>query len=319
MSIGRRSLLVGGVFAAGCASVDEPGAAGGPRVQRVLGGFLSAVVPGAAVLPLPGQPLPLPRPGSGMFVRWTAPSALALRGAELLVADLGGQRLWRADLITQSVTGVPGAPVALNTQLLLGPDRSAWVLDPVSRQVLRFGLDGRLLQTWRSASAQPAGLALLDAGATLVVADAAQAQWLELRSGGAWAQPVLPRHADGRRVSGVDALAAGREHLFVLDRAARAVHRVARDGQVLETCAIAPPAQPVALAVDRLDRAWLLDATGRTLLRLDAGGELHALSAEALGATQLGGLAVDDHGVALSDRLSGQVLLLPLPAAGASR
>lgn len=313
----RRCLVVGGLLAAGCAGVDDPGAGSQPGVQRVLGGFLSPVVPGAPVLPLPGQPLSPPRPGSGMFVRWTAPAALALRAAELLVADLGSQRLWRSDLPSQSVTAVPGAPVGLQTRLLLGPDRSAWVLDPFARQVLRFGLDGRLLQTWRTSAAQPVGMALLDAGATLVVADAAQAQWLELRSGGAWAQPVLPRHADGRRLGGVDALCAGREHLFVLEAMARAVHRMARDGTVLESWPVALPAQAAAMGIDRFDRLWLLEAAGRSVLRLGPGGDSVVVPAESLGATQLSGLSVDEHTVALADRLAGQVLLLPLPAAGA--
>lgn len=314
VSLARRSMLMSGLLAAACAGVDEQRTGPpGPRVQRVLGGFLSPVVPGAAVLPVPGLPLPMPRPGSGMFVRWQAPVAVALRGQELLVADLGSQRLWRADLATQTLTGVPGAAVGPQTALMLGPDRSAWVLDPPSRQVLRFGLDGRLLQTWRTGAAQPAGMVLLDGGATLAVADAPLAQWIELRIGGAWSQPVLPRHVDGRRLTGVDALAIGRESLFVLDRGARAVHRVARDGSVVESRSTGTEVQPATIAVDRFDRAWVLDAAGRSVARLDAGRPPLVLTAESLGAGPIAGLAVDDQGVALADRLAGQVLLMPLP------
>jgi hypothetical protein len=291
-------------------------------VRRFLGGFLSPQLPAAPVLPtLPGPPPQptLPRPGNGMFVRLQMPTALALRGFDLLVADLAAGRLWRADLSFQQMTGLPGAPVGPGTLLALGADRSAWVLDPPSRQVLRFGFDGRLLQTWRSGAAVTAGLAVLDSGATVAVADAGFGQWLELRSGGAVAQPVQPQRPGGQRVIGVDVLAAGREHLFVLERGAGVVHRVQRDGQVLETLGAGALAQPAALVVDRFDRAWVLDASGRSLVMLASGQPPVVRQAADLGAQLIGGVAVDDRSLAVSDRVAGLVLIHPLPAPQGAR
>lgn len=310
------------VFAAlplgvGCATpVEEPaaaGAAGAARptpVRRVQGGFLSPTVPGA---PLPGT---LPRPGTGMFVRLQMPTALALRGFDLAVVDAAAGRLWRVDLSFQSLTPVAGAPVGPDTLLALGADRSLWVLDPPARQVLRFGLDGRLMQTWRSAGGIPAGMAVLDGGATLAMADTGFGQWLELRSGGAVALPVLPQRASGERVLGMDGLAPGRSHLFVLDRGAAAVHRVQRDGLLLETLGVGTLRQPMALAVDRHDRVWVLEAGGRSVVLLASGQPPLQRTATELGAQLIGGLAVDERSLALSDRVRGEVLIRPLPALG---
>lgn len=294
---------------AGCSSATLPDAAQAPPApRRILGGFL---------VPAQQPPGLLPRMGAGAFVRLQSPVALALRGLDLLVADAASHRLWRLDLALQTLTPVAGAPVGPRTTLLLGPDRSAWVLDPPLRQLLRFGIDGRLLQSWRTGGQVPVGLALLDGGATVVVGDTAWAQWTELRSGGALSLAVLPRHGDGARITGVDALAAGAEHLFVLDHAAAALHRVRRDGTVLASATAPALAGASGLAVDRHDRAWLVDGSQRALLGVDvtaAGQRITTRGADELGVQRIGGVAADGAWLAVSDALTGELLLHPLPA-----
>lgn len=302
--------LAGGVV--GCASPTapegQPGAAS-VSVRTFIGGFLAPALPAA---PLPGT-LPRAAQGAGMFVKLQIPTALALRDFDLLVADAASARLWRVDLLTQTLAPVAGAPVGPATVLLLGPDRSAWVLDAQSRQVLRFAVDGRLLQTWRSGGTAPTGMAILDGGATLVVAESAWGQWFELRSGGALALPVAPRRSDGTRIGAVDALSAGRDSLFLLDRAKGVVHRALRNGEVVETLGAGALGQPSTLVVDRFDRAWVLDVQGRSLTLLASGQPPQVRSAADLGVQQIGGVAVDDRSLAVSDRLVGQVLIHPLP------
>ncbi len=311
----RRQILLSTLplagFVVGCApsSPGAPGTAPPPSVRTFIGGFLAPALP---TMPMPGL---LPRPGvaAGMFVKLQAPTALALRGFDLLVADMATGRLWRADLIMQTLAPVAGAPVGLDTVLLLGADRSAWVLDARARQVLRFAVDGRLLQTWRSGAGSTVGMAVMDGGASLVVADAAWGQWLELRSGGAVALPVQPRRSDGTRIGAIDAVAMGSTHLFVLDRAAGLVYRAQRDGEVIETLGAGTLVQPSTLVVDRFDRAWVLDGQGRSLTLLASGRAPEVRTAAELGVQLIGGVAVDDRSLAVSDRLVGQVLIHPLP------
>lgn len=302
---------------AGCASADGDGAAGstarGPEPllspwRTLPGGFI------APPLLQPGMPA---RPGTGMFVKWLAPTAVALRGTDLLVLDAGTGRLWRADTLLNTVSGIAGAPTHPGVVLALGPDGAAWVLDPQARQLLRFGRDARLLQTFRIGIAlpSPVALALLDAGATAVLGDGMGAQWLEQRGASTLAQPVAPADASGRRISGVDGLAvvpasgASPEQLWVLDRLAGAVHRVQRDGRVLQTLGRGDLLQPVALAADRFDRVFVVDRDGLALVCLQAGAPARHLGVAALGVRQIGGLAIDDRQLALADRVQGQVVL----------
>lgn len=315
----RRALLLAPLAGlAGCAG--EPVMDAAPRPagfatpwRTVMGGFLAPTLPTAA---MPGA---MPRPGSGAFVRLQSPGAIALRGQELLVADLGSGRLWRADLGFNTLTPLAGTSASPLTALMFGADLSAWVLDAASRQVLRFARDGRLLQTWRTGTAavSPAAIALADGGATLLVADPGLAQWAELRSGGALAQSVLPQHPGGARLLGVDALAVAGDEVVVLDRAAGAVHRVARDGRVLASLPWPAGVQAGALAADRFGRVFLLDAGGRHITVLQQGREARVLDAATLGAQQIGGLALDERHLAVSDRLTGQVLIVTLAAEAA--
>jgi hypothetical protein len=302
----RRLVLAGSLLGlAGCASAPDTAAPqpGQPQPWRTLqGGFLAPTLP-----PL-GAP---PRLASGMFVRWMSPAALALRGMELLVADLGTQRLWRADIAGNAINGIASAPVGPGMALALGPDLSAWVMDPVSRQVLRFARDGRLLQSYRIAldTATPVALALADGGQTLLLADGLGASWSEQHGPGGLLRSIDPERPGGRRLSGVDGLALGREGLFVLDRLAGAVHRVSRQGAVLQTLGQGDLMQPLALAVDRLDRVYVLEGQDGSIKRLSATAPLQRWSAAELGVQKIGGLAVDGLLLVLSDSLSGNIVL----------
>lgn len=317
MTLRRRSLctalasLPAVPWLASCASdpaaVDatEPASRGPLSAWRVVsGGFLTP----------PPQPGQLPRPVTGMFVKLVAPTAIALRGPDLLVADAGTSRVWRIDPAFNHASGIAGAPVTPLTALMLGPDLSAWVLDAGARQVLRFARDGRLLQTYRidTALPSPVALALADGGATLLVADGMGAQWGEQRSPTGLGVRIAPKVADGgagTRVSGVDAIALAGDDLIVLDRLAAAVHRVARDGRVLATLGRGELVQPSALAVDREGRSFVVDSGQRALVVLREGAPARRFDAAALGLQRIGGIAVDERVLALSDPLLGQVAL----------
>ena len=309
----RDFLALAGAAAAvaGCASMDQDDPAAGPTPGGLLpwrtltGGYL------APALPPPGGP---PTLGTGMFVRWMAPTALALRGADLLVADAGTGRLWRADLASAAVTGVAGAPVGPGTALALGPDGSAWVLDPPAGQVLRFGRDGRLLQTYRPGIAlrAPVALALADGGATLLLADALGAQWVEQRSAAGVLRPVLPQLAGDSRIGGVDGLAVVGDTVAVLDRGAGVVHLVTRDGQVRRSLGRGELKRPVAVAVDRPGRIYVLDAHDNAVCRLGADGSVRRWLPRDLGLTRCAGIAVDGLTIALADDLGGRVVLFRL-------
>lgn len=272
--------------------------------RTLIGGFLAP----------PGPAFGLPaRPGTGAFVKLLGPTAIALRGNDLLIADSGSGRLWRADLALNTLSPIAGAPVTPTTALALGPDLSAWVLDGVARQVLRFARDGRLLQTYRAsnASLSPSGLALAGGGATLLVTDDSLRQWLEFRPAGSFATPVAP----GGETRGVDGLAVAGDTVFVLDKARAAVHALRRDGTWLATLGEGELKQPVAIAADRFARVAVVDAQDRSVKLLVPGQPAQSFSAESLRVQQIGGIALDERLLAVSDRAAGAVVIVRLEAA----
>jgi len=297
------------VLTAACST--EPAALAGARVapqgplvltpwRTVAGGFLAP--PGTVF----GAPA---RTGTGAYVKLIAPTAVALRDNDLLVLDSAAARLWRVDLALNTMSAVSGAPTAPGTSVALGPDLSAWVHDPGARQVLRFAKDGRLLQTFRANSTQPAmaGFTLADGGATLLVADNSQRQWIEFRPVGTFGTPVQPGGADGRGVGGVDALASTGTTVFVLDRSAGVVHVARRNGTLQGTLGQGELKQPVAIAADRAGRVFVIDAQDRAVKLLRPGMPALVLDAARLRVQEIGGIAVDERFLVVSDRLTGQV------------
>lgn len=313
-SSGRRALLaLPAAWLAGCAlapadegSAPAAGTSTGEDLlfpwRSINGGFLA---PPGPVLGFPA------RPGTGMFVKLVAPTALALRGGDLLVVDSGAGRLWRLDLGLNTIAAIAGAPTAPGTATALGADLSAWVLDTAAAQVLRFARDGRLLQTFRAgaAASAPASLALVDGGVTLLLADRALPRWAELRGVGLIAVEIRPDGEGDGGPRNVDAIALFGDEVLVLDRLAAAVWRVQRDGRVRGRLGDGVLKQPTALAVDRQGRVFVVEAAGQALVALAPGEPPRRFEARELGVVQIGGIAVDERLLAVADRVGGTVVL----------
>lgn len=270
--------------------------------RTVIGGFLAP--PGAAF----GLPA---RTGTGAFVKFIAPTAVALRDNDLLVVDSGAGRVWRVDLALNTLSQIAGAPATPVTTVALGPDLSAWVHDQGARQILRFARDGRLLQTYSAgyAASSPVGFTLADGGATLLVADAGLRAWVEFRPVGSFATSVRPGSPDGQRVAGVDGLASGRDTVYVLDRGSAVVHIVDRGGLVRGALGQGELKQPVAIAADGAGRVFVLDAQDRSVKLLRPGLAALVFDAAQLRVQVIGAIAVHGRLLAVSDRLTGQVVI----------
>lgn len=288
------------------ASVDPPNRSRASAAlmpwRTVIGGFLAP--PGAAF----GLPA---RTGTGAFVKLVAPTAVALRDNDLLVVDSGTGRLWRVDLALNTLSQIVGAPATPVTTVALGADLSAWVHDQGARQILRFAPDGRLLQTYSAnyAAPSPVGFNLADGGATLLVADSSLRAWVEFRPVGSFATTVRPRSLDGQGVAGVDGLAISRNMVYVLDRSSAVVHIVDRGGLVRGTLGQGELKQPVAIAAGRDDGVFVLDAQDRSVKLLRPGLAALVFDAAQLRVQVIGAIAVYERFLAVSDRLTGQVVI----------
>lgn len=307
--------LVATIAMAGCGTapvggdaVAEPAAADAPLARpwrTVAGGFLAT----------PGGVFGVPaRPATGTYVKLLAPTAVALRGNDLLVVDSGTQRVWRADLALGTLTAVLGAPGLPGTAVALGADLSAWVLDARAGRLLRFARDGRLLQTLRANAfaPTPAAFAVLDGGAAVWLADALPAPLVELRALGAVVTPVQPQDQGAARIERAGALAATRDAVYVLDLDARVVHRLRRDGRIDGTLGAGVLVQPEAIAADRFGRVFVTEPGAGVIRVLRTQAPPDTIDARRLGVQQLGGIAVDERFLAIADRAAGQVVIVQL-------
>lgn len=317
-AVSRRGLLACGAALLaptlpGCATAPKGEAAAptadGGRLRpwrTVQGGFLSAA------MPLAGAPL---RPGTGAFVRLTFPSAVALRDAELLVVDSGAARVWRCDIAFGTLVPIAGAPATPLTRVALGPDLSAYVLDAPARRLLRFGRDGRLLQTLRAddSLADPVDFALARDSAAVVIADRTLSQVAIVGPAGGIAVPLRATRSDGVPAQGA-AVAMGADDIYLLDVAAGAVHRIGRNGAIRLSFGQGLMTSPAQLAIDRFERVYVADpAAGRVHVFGD-GLLLHAFGTAELGVQRIGGIAIDGDVLAVGDTVAGQVVLVRLGA-----
>lgn len=280
------------------------------RPWRTIAGAFLSPPPGPAGVPV--------RPGTGVFVKLLSPAAVALRDGELLVVDPAAGRTYRIDTDFGTMSAIPGAPTAPGTAVALAADRSAWLLDPQARQVLRFARDARLLQTFRAPAGalSPRSFALLDDGAGLVMADASQAGLVEFRAAASFGV-ALPRDDTDRAVSGIAGVAPARDGWFVLDALSGVVHRLQRDGRRVASLGAGVLKQPVAIASDPRDRAgrvFVIDAQDRAVKVLRDGAGPTVLDAATLGVQRIGGIAVDGTRLAVSDSVAGQVVIVTVPA-----
>lgn len=309
--------LVALAVAGGCAgtmkalSDDGPGpaptSAHDGRPRSIVGGF---VVPALAT---PSQPT---RSTGSVYVRWRAPSALALKGQDLVIVDPGHQRTWRMDAFAGTVTGIAGAPSDSLARVALAPDLSMWVLDGRASRLLRFARDGRLLQTAAlSTPLQPAArFAVAQDGSTVLVPAAAPSHWIEVHALSGRVEERSLRSPDGVRLDArVDAVAMVGARVFLLDRSSARVHVSTRDGILTSRVGAGVLRQPFALGADRHGQLYVADAFDASIKVFAVGGALmRTLTRDQLGVTTLTDMAVDDDAMVVCDVATGQVQWLPL-------
>ncbi len=298
---------------AACAGgTPPPAAAPGPLLapwRTVAGGFLTAAV----------DPLGYPRrPGGGPFVKLVHPTAVALLGNDLLIVDSGANRLYRYELALQALVPIAEAPAIAGTQVALGSDLSAYVLDVNRGRVLRFARDGRLLQSIADERLfpKPLGFALREARGEIVMVDALFQQLVTLRplSGAAYA--ATPRAEAGERVADISGIAASDEKVCLADRAARAIRCVGPDGRQQELLSAESLRQPGPMAIDRHGRVLVADPLSRDFKLFDRGRLAASAGFADLGLRQVGGIALDGGFLAVADPPAGQVAIFTLRPPG---
>ena len=262
---------------------------------------------------------PSPRSGLGAFQRFIHPAAVAGRGPDTYIADIGSNTVYRFDSSLNLMAALPGIRAKIGVQLHVGPDLSLYVLDQAGRRVLHYARSGQLLGSFSDDLnlGRPVDVALDDARGRVLVADAMYKQLVAFHPLGRASYVIPLRSGAGERVLAIAAMAIGAEGIFLSDPLCACIARVSLDGAVLGTFGHNEVNQPGPIAVDREQRVFVIDAFDGSLKVFLHGELIQDLPAGELGLRKINDVWVDDGRIILSDGTGAGVKFMRLAPASA--
>ena len=268
-------------------------------LQMITGGQLAARVD------VNGFPVPGAMQGFSSLV---FPSALAVRGTDLYIADSGARKLYRFDTITQIMTIVPGI-VAMNwTRMQVGTDLSLFVLDPLRVNILHYTRGMQPLQTLGdpSVSVSLDGFVIDEGLGSIIASDRLSQRLLMFSSLGGPALPLDSARAGEFRPLG--ALARAGRTVYAIDNACFCIAVLNESGSIIERIGKGVLNQPQALAADRHGYIFVSDAADRSLKVFLSGELVASVGVQKLHATEITALAVDENILYIADGPGSRVL-----------
>lgn len=224
--------------------------------QSILGGRLATGMDATGT----------PKPGTLRgFVNFISPVALAARGPDLYVADMGARKLYRLDTMQQTLSVVPEVSVSPRMQLQVASDLSLYILDPDHAAIHHLTRGGRLLQTFADAAiAMNLTHFVLDEGMGRIIAsDQLSQRLLRLPLAGRIVS-VLP-DAEVGTFRAVGAVAGVGGEMYALDAACVCIVQLDADGRVQQRFGYDALTQPHAMVADRFGRLFVADTFDREL------------------------------------------------------
>lgn len=253
------------------------------------------------------------------FQRFIHPAAVAGRGADTYIADIGSGAVYRFDSRFDLMAALPGIRAQAGIQLHVGADLSLYVLDQPGRRVLRYARSGQLLASFSDALnlGRPVDVALDETRGRVLVADGMYNQLVAFHPLGGTSYVLPLRSGAGERVFAIAAMAIGAEGIFLSDPLCACIARVSLDGSVLGTFGHNEVNQPGPIAVDREQRVFVIDTFDGSLKVFLRGELIHDLPAAELGLRRINDVWVADGGIILSDGTGAGVKVMRLAPASA--
>lgn len=268
---------------------------------------------GRLVTKLDANGFPMPGAVQG-FKPLVAPSAVAVRGADIYIADSGVRKLYRVDTVTQTMSVVPDIVAMPWTQMQVGTDLSLYVLDPMRQTILHYSRGMQPLQSLGDPySAISLNGFVLDVPLGQIIASDQISQRLVMFSPlGGSALPLNSPVTGEFRALG--ALASDGRTIYAVDGACFCIAAMDETGRVKERIGSGVLAQPQALAADRHGLVFVADAADRTL-KVFLRGELVAnYRAQALRLVGINALAIDEDILYIADTAGSRVLSFRIQA-----
>lgn len=258
-------ILIGG-YAWGQAATDTSASFVTP--WSVLTGSRVITQPNPVFSVPPSAPLP-------SYLQWIAPTAVSARTSFVYVLDSGRRQIFRYDTMRETMTPFANYPATAVRSMAVAPDLSLYVADSNTRKVLHFAADGRLLRSFSDELnlGLPVAVLLDEPTGRLLVADSLYNQVLVFNSLGLTVTALKP--AETRSI---EAMAAGPDGLYLVDRLGRQVVVIDRQGDDRYTFGEETLHDPNAIAVDRFNRVFVSDIFDNTIKVYEQGHMIATIS-----------------------------------------
>lgn len=254
-----------------------------------------------------GFPVPASLQG---FTTFISPSALAVRGSDLYIADSGTRKLYRFDSTLQTLSIVPDVFAMPWTRLQVGMDNSLFVLDAGSSTILHYTRGGKLLQTLSDplTTARLTEFVVDESLGKIIASDQMNRRLVVLHMLGN-ASRVLDSANIGE-FAALGAIATAGRTIYALDLRCPCIVAMDDEGRVRERIGQGVLTHPRTLAVDRHGQIIVVDDAGRTLKVFQQGALIARYSAQSLGITEISALAIDEGVLYVADGPGARVIAL---------
>lgn len=259
----------------------------------------------------PGTPMGLPGfAGGAGYDMLRQPVAISARGNDVYLVDAGLRRIFRYDRARQTLTPFTGVSASAGMSVYAAPDLSVYVTDPARGQVLHFAWDGTPLASLSSPGdlGRPIAVTVDEGSGQVLVADGLYDQIIAFNSLGRPLSVIKPQ-----RVRAIAAMALGPDGLYVVDRLARQVVVVGRDGAYRYAFGAGSLADPNAIAVERGNLAFVGDSFDQTVKVYRSGRLVAQVGGVGVAPGRfngIAGLAVDGGLLYVADSLNARVQIM---------
>ncbi len=250
------------------------------------------------------------RHGGSGYVTLRHPTAVSARGNDVYLVDAGLRRVLRYGRAEQTLAPFTSLAADAGMSVYAAPDMSVYVTDPARGQVLHFAWDGTPLPPLISPGnlGRPISITVDESSGQLLVADALYDQIVAFNNLGRALSVIKPQ-----RVRAITAMAQGPDGIYVVDRLARQVVVLGRDGSYRYAFGAGTLADPKAIAADRGNLVFVGDNFDQTV-KVYRSGRLVATAGGAGAApgrfNGIAGLAVDGGLLYVADSLNARVQIM---------
>lgn len=195
------------------------------------------------------------------FTRLFAVDAVAARGNDIFVADIGQRSIFHIDRAQRSISKFASLDGGLSTDLFFAVDFSLYVIDQRQRQVIQYARDGRVVAKYENSIDLSSPVAVVESEEMnrVLIADGLAGKIAMFNRLGSMfgiiGQNINIQHPAGN----ITDMVTENGFIYLLDKVAREVSVIDTEGRPLYSVGASILKQPVAIALDYCRRIFVAD------------------------------------------------------------